>query len=226
MIGYKDIIEPARMIAFSAKWKGKKGTKFYSEHHQSRDEMLKALHALLDEADVVVGYNIKRFDIPWVNGEFIVEDMRPPSPFKVIDLYATVKANTRFLSKKLDYVSGRLLDDHKKAYSMAEMWRIVDNPETDDATRDREWNRMRSYARKDTELLDPLYDTLLPWLKVSHPLRDDENGVTCHACGSTDLQRRGYALTLVGRYQRFVCNACGSWFRGLKRESVSEIRAL
>lgn len=227
LIGYKDVIEPSRMIAFSAKWKGKRGVLFESEYHSSRKEMLEALHALLDEADIVVGYNIKRYDIPWVNGEFIVEGMTPPSPYKVIDLYQLVKTHSRFLSKKLDYVSGRLLDDHKKQYSMAEMWRIVDNPATDDETRRKEWNRMRTYAKKDTALLDPLLDELLPWVKMPHPVSTDaEHGVTCHNCGSSDLQRRGFALTLVGRYQRFRCSSCGAWFRGVKRESVSEIRAL
>lgn len=226
LISYKDIIEPSRMIAFSAKWKGKRGTKFYSEYHNGRRDMLEALHELLDQADIVVGYNISRYDLPWIKGEFLTEGMTPPSPYKVLDLYQTVKSSTRYLSKKLDYVSGRLLDDHKKAYSMAEMWRIVNNPNVDEASKKREWDRMRSYARKDTELLDPLMDALLPWLKIPHPVRGDENGVTCHSCGSTDLQRRGYALTLVGRYQKFRCNGCGSWFRGTKRESVSEIRAL
>ena len=226
LISYKDVIEPSRMIAFSAKWKGKKGTKFYSEYHQSRQEMLQALHALLDEADVVVGYNISRYDIPWVTGEFLTEGFQPPSPFKVIDLYQTVKSKTRFLSKKLDYAAGRLLDDRKKDYSMAEMWRIVDDPETDEATRKREWDKAARYAKKDTELLDPLMDALLPYLKMPHPVASDENGVTCHACGSTDLQRRGYALTQVGKYQRYQCLSCGAWFRGTRRENVSEIRAL
>lgn len=109
---------------------------------------------------------------------------------------------------------------------MAEMWRTVDDPNVDDATKEREWNKMRTYARKDTELLDPLYDALLPWLKVPHPLTGDDAGITCHACGSLNLQRRGYALTQVGRYQKFRCNDCGAWFRGAKRESVSEIRAI
>lgn len=226
LISYKDIIEPSRMIAFSAKWKGKKGTKFYSEYHHSRQEMLEALHALFDEADVVVGYNILRYDLPWISGEMIVDGFKPPSPFKTIDLYQVVKSKTRFLSKKLDYVARRLLDDQKRDYSMAEMWRIVNDPATDEPTRKREWDRMKRYAIKDTNLLDPLMDELRPYLKMPHPLRTDENGVTCHACGSVEIQRRGYALTQVGRYQRFQCSSCGSWFRGTKRENVSEIRAL
>ncbi len=225
-IGYKDIIEPSRMIAFSAKWYGKKGVIFKSEYHDSRTEMLQALHDLLDEADIVCGYNINRYDIPWVAGEMHVEGFLPPSPFKKLDLFQTIRSNTRFLSKKLDYVSERLLDDHKKQYSMAEMWRIVDNPNTDEDTRRREWNRMRTYAKKDTALMEPLFENLLPLLKMPHPIREVPEGVlACRNCGSEDLTRRGFALTLDGKYQRYQC-VCGSWMRGTARISVGSTRSL
>lgn len=222
IIGYKDIIEPSRMIAYSAKWRGKKGVIFQSEHHDGRMEMLQGLWHLLNEADIVVGYNIKRFDIPWVAGEHWVEGFKPPSPFKVIDLYQAVKQNSRFLSKRLDYVASRILDDNKKNYSMAEMWRIVDNIATTDAARDREWNKMRGYAKKDTVLLEPLFDDLLPRLKLPHPLTDAE-GFNCRNCGSFNLERRGFALTQNGKYQRYVCE-CGKWQRGTQRIAVGETR--
>lgn len=224
-ISHKDIIEPARMIAFSAKWYGKKGTKFYSEYHNSRKEMLDAMHAFLDEADVVAGYNSKRYDVPYVTGELLAEGYTPPSPYKQVDLYQVVKKNSRFLSKKLDYVSERLLDDHKHEYSMAEMWRTVDNPDTDEETRKREWNRMKRYAVKDTNLLEPLMDKLLPWLKLPHPRTDDE-GLRCRNCNSESLQRRGVARTMQSEYARFQCTDCGTWNRGTTRTPVGETRSI
>ena len=224
IIGYKDIIEPSRMIAFSAKWKGQKGVMFKSEYHDSRQEMLQTLHGLLDEADIVVGYNINRYDIPWVTGELHVEGFLPPSPFKKLDLFQVIRSNTRFLSKKLDYVSERLLDDHKKQYSMAEMWRIVNNPETDEETRRKEWNKMRTYAKKDTALLDPLMDNLMPLLKMPHPVSSDP--ASCHNCGGTNLQRRGVVRTLSSEYPRFQCSSCGKWLRGASRVTTSELRAI
>lgn len=224
IIGYKDIIEPSRMIAFSAKWKGKKGVIFKSEYHDSRREMLQALHDLLNEADVVVGYNINRYDVPWVTSELHVEGFLPPSPFKKLDLFQTVRSNTRFLSKRLDYVTGRLLDDHKKQYSMAEMWRIVDNPETSEEDRRKEWNRMKAYARKDTALLEPLFENLMPLLKMPHPAND--NPASCHNCGGVDLQRRGVVRTLSSEYPRFVCLSCGKWLRGTSRTVTSEFRSI
>lgn len=223
-IPIENIIEHPRMIAFSAKWYGKKGTMFFSEFHHSRKEMLEAIHALLEEADIVVGFNSRSFDVKWVNSEFWVDGMKPPAPYKQIDLRQAVKANFRFVSGKLDYIVGRILDDSKHRYSMAEMWRIVDNPNTPEEVRKREWNKMKRYALKDTNLLDPLLTDILPWIKMPHP-RTDGSGLACRNCGSYDLRPRGYALTLQGKYARYRCE-CGTWQRGTHRLPVGETRSL
>lgn len=221
-ISIDNIIEHPRMIAFSAKWYGKKGTKFYSEYHHSRKEMLEQMHALMDEADVVVGYNSKNFDVKWVNSEFMVEGMSPPSPFKQIDVLQEVKRNARLISHKLDYVSGRLLNDGKHDYNMAKMWRIVNSPDTPDDIRKREWNAMKRYAVKDTNLLDPLMTVLLPWIRLPHPVSEGDN--LCRNCGSDELEKRGRALTLNGSYQRLRCKSCGAWSRGSARISSTNLR--
>ena len=36
----------------------------------------------------------------------------------------------------------------------------------------------------------------------------------CPKCGSENLQRRGFATTTVGKYQRYQCKDCGGWLRG------------
>lgn len=221
-ISIENIIEHPRMIAFSAKWYGKKGTKFFSEYHHSRGEVLEEMHNLLDEADVVAGWNSKRFDVKWVNSEFMVEGMKPPSPYKQLDLMQEVKRNSRYLSHKLDYISDRLLGERKLAYSMAQMWRIVDSPDTDEETRKREWNRMKRYAVRDTNLLEPLLDELLPWIKMPHPVRHGDD--LCRNCGSESLEKRGFAATYNGSYQRYRCKDCGSWSRGLTRIPATNVR--
>lgn len=225
-IPIQHIIEHPRMIAFSAKWYGKKGVKFFSEYHQSRQEMLDEMHALLDEADVVVGYNSRGFDVKWVNSEFKVEKMLPPSPYKQIDLMVEAKRNFRFISRKLDYLADRLLDDKKLDYNMAKMWAKVDNPNTSEADRKREWDAMARYAKKDTALLEPLLEELLPWIRMPHPVRSTDEVDCCIACGSENLQRRGKALTLSGSYHRLQCTDCGKWQRGTKRETHGTTREI
>lgn len=225
-IPIQHIIEHPRMIAFTAKWYGKKKMYAFSEYHQSRDEMLQEMHRLLDEADVVIGYNSKNFDIKWINSEFAVEGMKPPSPYKQIDIMQEAKRNFRFISRKLDYLADRILDDKKIDYSMAKMWVTVDNPATDDKTRKREWDAMMKYAKKDTALLEPLLEELLPWIKMPHPVRSQPGVTSCIACGGEDLRPRGKALTLSGSYERLRCESCGKWQRGKVRTDHGATREI
>ena len=221
-ISIANVIEHPRMIAFTAKWLGKPKVFAFSEYHQSRTEMLTAMHELLDEADLVVGWNSKNFDVKWVNSEFMVENMLPPSPYKQLDLMQEVKRNARFLSNKLDYISERLLNDKKIEYNMARMWIKVNNPNTSDAERKKEWNAMLKYAKKDTALLEPMFNDLLPWLRLPHPVQQGED--RCRNCGSHTLQRRGYARTLNGSYARLQCTDCGKWLRSTQRIPATNIR--
>lgn len=217
-IGITQIIEPPRMLCFSAQWQGSKKVLFYSEFHHSRKEMLDELHALLDEADVIITYNGKRFDLPWIHGELILEGYTPPSPVHHVDLYQVIKSNSRLLSNKLDYVAQRYLDDQKVTHSGFQLW--VDCMAGDEKA----WNLMRKYAKKDTALLHPLYQKLLPWTK-GHPnaaLHYGSEG--CPKCGSEDVQRRGYSYTGVSKFQRFRCNDCGAWSRSGKRVEGAELR--
>jgi len=67
--------------------------------------MLDDLHALMDEADVVCGWNSTTFDHKHIKREFLEAGMLPPSPTKDLDLMRVVKSQFRFPSNKLDYVA-------------------------------------------------------------------------------------------------------------------------
>lgn len=222
-ISIANIIEHPRMIAFTAKWLGKKKIYAFSEYHDTRKGMLEEMWALLDEADVVAGWNSKSFDVKWVNSEFMVEKMQPPSPYKQVDLMQETKRNARFISNKLSYVSQRLLDDDKIDYNMASMWIKVNNPETSEEDRKKEWNAMLRYAKKDTALLEPLFMELRPWIKMPHPINPGDPD-SCHNCGGR-LRTNGFAPTLNGQYTRLRCVECGKSHRGTTRMNVTNVRA-
>lgn len=220
-IGYNQVVEPPRIIAFSAQWKGSKSVQFYSEYHHSRGEMLEALHSLLDEADVVVTFNGDSFDLPWIEGEFIAEHMKPPSPVMKVDLYKVVKKHSRWLHKKLAVVADRLIGDQKIPHQGFGLW--MDCLRGDEETKRKAWNLMRRYAKKDTALLWPIYEDLLPWIKLPHPVSRAE-GLVCRNCGSDHLQRRGVSRTLQGEYPKYQCQKCGKWQKGTQRTPVGETR--
>ena len=225
IIGHRQIISPSRIMCYSAQWVGTKKTLFDSEHHNEGNYlgMLKGLYDLVSEADVIMGWNSKRFDWPWIEGSFLLEGWSAPPPVKHIDMFQVAKQHSRFLSRKLDYVSELLLKDRKIDVNTMQL--ALECNSQDAAVRERAWNKMRRYSIKDTKLLLPLFDEMKSFIKMPHPA-DPTNPFSCHSCGSNKLQKRGTAKTLTGHYQRLVCRDCGSWFRETKRVASSEIRAI
>lgn len=223
-IGIDQIIEHPRIIGVSFQWEGQKQVHWYDEYTDSRRAMLDALHAVLDEADVVVTYNGKMFDIPWITGELIVDGYLPPSPYQHIDLYQILKGKTRFFSRKLDYAAIRLLDDRKISHTGFRLWRdcLIG---TDEEKR-KAWALMKKYGKKDTALLFPLYYKIQGWITTGHPNRALLDGQSdgCPRCSSLDYQKRGFKYTNASKFQQYRCNSCGAWFHDGHRVSTTLAR--
>lgn len=206
-VGLPQLLESGYVLCFAAKWVGEDKIMF----HKGRT-MLKAAHKLINQADVVVGFNHIGFDMKWLNSEFVRAGMLPPSPYVNVDLLRTVRAQFRFPSNKLQYVAGELLGEHKAETGGHATW-IGCMAGNRDA-----WARMESYNRADVALTERLYEALKPWIKnlpVSALYGDAMPGeITCPQCGSNDMHSRGNQYTALTSYQRFQCNACGRWSRG------------
>ena len=89
------VIEHPRMLCFAAKWLHEKKVRFHSER-EGREEMIEAAWSLLDEADIVVGYNSRSFDIPHLQREMVELGYAPPSPWVDVDLLIEIPKNRNF----------------------------------------------------------------------------------------------------------------------------------
>lgn len=216
-VGHDQVIEPVRMLCFAAKWRGAKRTEFRSEFHHGHEAMVIRAHELLDEADVLVHYNGKRFDVPHLNREFLLAGLRPPAPYQHVDLWQVVSKRFEFPSSKLAYVLKALGLSSKVTTGGFSLWqRCLDGDP-------KAWALMRRYNVRDVTALEELYECLLPWIS-GHPSRVLSGELACPVCGSASLQRRGYQVTQVSRYQRYQCQECGSWARETRRESGAQLR--
>lgn len=167
-IGINQIIKSTEMMCFGAKWLGQKSVTFKSVQHDGKKAMLEELHKLMDEADVLVGWNSASFDHKHINREFLENGMEPPSPVKDLDLMTIVKANFQFPSNKLDYVAQKLGVGAKVKHSGFELWiKCMDGD-------DKAWREMKKYQIQDVQLLDSLYDILLPWFPGSGSVTSKE----------------------------------------------------
>lgn len=213
-IGINQIVEPGYTLCYAAKWDHSKEIMFDAEWLSGMGNMLKSVHKLLTEADVVVHYNGRKFDIPTLSREFIKYDMPPPNPFQQVDLYSTVRNRFKFASNKLDWVCQELGLGNKVHHRGMSLWN--DCMEGNKKAQ----REMERYNKQDVRLLPKLYKRLLPWIK-NHPnygLFGTHSDIICTNCGSTHVQARGMSRTATQMYQRYQCQGCGTWLKGRKTE--------
>lgn len=210
-VGLNQIASSTEMICWSAKWTDHTKIHFRSTFHDGKEKMLRDLWKLVDEADAVIHFNGRRFDVPHINREFLEAGMDPPSPYKQIDLLQAVKRRFRFPSNKLAYVSDKLGIGSKLKHEGFDLWIGCM------ANEKGAWRLMRQYNVNDVALTEMLYWKLLPWIPniPSHAAHSGD-GETCPACGGGRLKLRGFAYTSQSRFQRFVCKDCGKWSRSTR----------
>lgn len=212
------VIKPSQMLCWAAKWLGEPEVEFRGLKPDGQKRMVKRLWRLLDEADSVLHYNGKRFDVPHVQREFLQAGLLPPSPFKQIDLLVTCRRQFKFDANKLERVSEQLGIGRKEEHEGFKLWtRCMAGEQS-------AWERMRRYNEKDCRLNETLYmKKLRPWI-LSHPSHGAQEGRDiCSKCGSDKLEARGFASLRTGRYRRFHCTSCGSWMRSTERHDKTTI---
>lgn len=225
-IAINQLVASTEMLSFAAKWYGKPRVMFYSQFHHGHEQMVQAAHDLLSEADIVVHFNGKSFDMPHLRREFLAAGLNPPAPVKEVDLCLVAKKQFRFTSNKLDYITQYLGLSGKIHHSGFDLWRKC---MAGDA---KAWAEMRRYNMQDVRTTEELYDKLLPWVP-NHPhlglyVADGDERNHCQNCGGTDLRLEGYAYTNLGKYQRFQCKnpRCGKWGRSKRAVAYVDVRAV
>lgn len=221
-VSLSQLQETGEVISFAAKWHGQKKVFFYSTFHHGKAKMVEAAYDLLSEADIVVGYNSKGFDMKHLNREFVLAGYTPPAPYQQVDLLLAIRAAFRFTSHKLDHVAQELGLGAKTSHEGHDLWVKCMAGDKD------AWSRMRTYNMQDVVLTEALYDRVLPWI-APHPHVGLYNGNPdgCTNCGRSDaLQPRGYARTNLTSYQRLRCGACGKWNRGAHKVTGTSLRGI
>ncbi len=212
-IGQKQWLEKSHIMSFAAKWLGE-DTIFYQDNRKADDTVIvAALFKLLDEADIVVAHNGKKFDIPTVLGRGVAHGFNPPSPFHIVDTLLVARSEFRFVTNRLVNLAEELglapKDEHKN-FPGFELWL--------ECLRGNEsaWAEMRMYNIQDVVTLEAIYLRMRPYMR-HHPNvvhNTDGDSVHCPKCGSPNIQFRGFYYTKMGLcYRRFVCKDCGGWGR-------------
>lgn len=221
-ISPQHLMASSYVLCWTAQWYGKPRLMFDSVQRSTKRAMLGRMHTLLEEADIVVHFNGRKFDIPVLNKEFIKLRYGPPAPYRQVDLYQVCKHAFRFESNKLAYILKTLGIGSKLEHEGFELWmKCMGLRSYTKPVIERAWKVMERYNRRDVFEMNKLYTRLLPWID-RHPSHGAHADIKCcPKCGSENLQARGFAVTVAMKYQRYQCKDCGGWARGNKSVSLN-----
>ena len=216
--GLSQVESDWHVLSWAAKW-WKEDEVVYEDQRNAKNieddkKLLKKIHKMMDEADIVVGHNGKGFDTKKLNARFILNDMDPPSSYRQFDTMLVAKRHFKFTSNKLEYLTDKLCKKYKKLkhgkYPGYQLWREVLKG-NDDA-----WEEMERYNRYDVLSLEELFEIMLPWDDQLNFLVYQEED-RC-SCGSVDFKKNGKYYTNANVYQKYKCKNCGKEYRGKTAE--------
>jgi len=177
----------------------------------------KSIWKLLNEADIVIAHNAKKFDIKKVNSRFLLNGLNPPMPYQVIDTLLHLRGKFSLSSNKLDYVNKLLGIERKMDTGGFALWDgcIRGDQESLD--------KMEEYNRVDVSILEETYLKIRSWIQP-HPnmgLFIEDDVERCPACGGQHINFSGTPYrTAVSAFASFRCLDCGSV--GRSRTNISK----
>lgn len=208
-ISYRNFIEDPRTTTMAWRWYGQRKVEFAAEWDDGGHEaFIRKTWDLFNEADVIQSYNGVRFDNPVLKGDWLTYGLKPPRPWKDVDLYAVMR-QFGFLSKSLDYTTRKLGRPGKQLHYSIELMEaaIAGDPKAR--------KKIKRYNCGDVELAEWLGDYLRPWIK-NHPFpRSMGDEKQCNHCGSSDLRldETKYRAVVL-EYALYQCRNCHGWVRG------------
>ena len=187
--------------------------------NEDDEALITKLWHVLNNSTVVVGHNLRRFDIKKINSRFAYYSLPPPSPYKIIDTLEIAKARFAFPSNKLNDLCEYLDIGEKLPHDGFSLWKACC------AGDDEALIHMEKYNRVDVEITRELYKRLRGFDNnaVNMAIMSDNVGTICTTCCSDDIEvlEDKFAFTPNGKYQVYVCNNCNTKLRSTSRIGVS-----
>lgn len=219
-IPYQHILQDWYIICASWKWEGANKVCHVSllddparfkKDHSDDYHVVRTLHGVLNEADVIVAHNGDAFDIKKIMARVAFHKFSPISYPVTIDTLKEARRQYKFTSNRLDHLGAHLGVRRKKETSPGLWIRALDGQE-------KAIKEMVSYNKRDVTLLEDVYHLLRPHMK-KHPNRRAFYKGVCSKCGENDLHLHRQRLISSGALTvQFKCGSCGSYETPKKKE--------
>jgi hypothetical protein len=205
------------ICAWAAKWADSDEV-FYMDNRHKRDiyddkALIKGLIKLINEADIIIGQNVRSFDMRKIAARAEFHGLPPFKPAKITDILTEEKHVFALTSHKLAYKTERNKKYRKlkhEKYPGFDLWKACMAKKADG------WREMEVYCKHDVLSTEERYNAVKGWIRIQH--QGPADGVDRCKCGSARLIKRGYAYTEAGKYQIYLCQDCGRWPRSAHNE--------
>ena len=116
-------------------------------------ELCKEFHRILNTADIVVGHNGDKFDIPWLKTRMLFHGISNMPEIQSIDTLKIARSKFKFNSNRLDYLGKFFGFGGKKDTGGIDLWHDIIQHNSNIALK-----KMISYCCRDVILLEKVYN--------------------------------------------------------------------
>lgn len=150
-----EYVKEWELLSVAYKWQGEKKIHCVSREGEETDRSVaEKLHALFQEADVLVAHNGDSFDFKKLKARMLYHRLPATKVIKLVDTKKIAKRYFAFNGNGLDDLGQHLGLGRKFKHPGFSMWKgcMADDPKS--------WKQMVFYNKKDVELLESVHDTL------------------------------------------------------------------
>lgn len=233
-IHHETVIREPRTTIVCAKWYDQPEVMRFAEWDKGgRGQFLKKVHALMSEADIIVGHNVDGADVPWLLGDFHIPrighphrpNLPPLPPFKTVDTLKVLRKHFKSGApfKGLDAFCQIVgIPSKTDRYDREAMERAVAGSVEDRI-------RLTDYCDGDVVAGQWIYDWERPYIK-NHPALfvDGQDKLdTCRACGGETKPIAKRYVADIFTYSMKKCMRCGWHGRlSIEPERMSVVRGV
>ncbi len=205
----KQIVKDWCILSWSGKWIN--DTKIMSDVLTSKEainrddkRLIGEFWQLLEDADVVIGQNCKRFDLKKLNTRFWKNGLHKPKSYKVIDTLSTAKSVFGLTYNNLDFIA-KFIGAQEKLETEFELWAACDRGEK------QALQQMREYNEQDVITQEEIYFEMREWIPNHPDLGVYENlENVCPVCLDNNYKEVGLYTSKSLQYKEYRCSNCNS----------------
>lgn len=208
-ISPSNIVQDWFFLSYAGKfWKEDK--MYYLDNRYASDtsddrQIVEGLHHLISMSDIVVGHNMKSFDLKKFNARVLYHNLPPIKEVRVIDTLKILRKIASITSNSLDYIGKYLnLKNRKSSHGKFAGKSLFDECMKGNFDA---WVECELYNCQDVTVTEELLEYLMAHDK-SINFQSFTQEKIC-SCGSKEFKKNGFKYTSTGVFQMYLCKSCG-----------------